>query len=272
MSAATSAALVLLGAWALTMSIGCGRIDYGLVGDAGTDGQAQLDAARDARSDSDAFGTEGGLPDALSPSDARAADAPANDAPAVCGDDECTGAAGETCADCPECDTTVPVCGNSLCNPSESGSTCPGDCGPSVWDPAWTAEEREFVRLLNEVRTAPSGLDCPDAHYDPVGPLTEDTSLRDLARTWSWATALAAPSGGFACNGASYLDIANEWGVDVRGGLGYWSTGGLTAADAVEGLIGDPERCRYLMGASYTAAGAGYVETPSIRSLYYYFR
>jgi hypothetical protein len=46
----------------------------------------------------------------------------------VCGDSVCNGS--ESCGTCPnDCGACPPVCGDSVCNGSESCGTCPNDCG-----------------------------------------------------------------------------------------------------------------------------------------------
>jgi hypothetical protein len=47
-----------------------------------------------------------------------------------CGDGLCDSLNGENQTNCPiDCAAGGPVCGNTYCEPSESCSTCPGDCG-----------------------------------------------------------------------------------------------------------------------------------------------
>lgn len=193
------------------------------------------------------------------------------DAPFVaqCGDQICSGVAGETCGGCgADCNTRAFVCGNSLCDPGEDGATCAADCGPSPWPAAWIAAEDSFRTLLDSARTA--GQDCPGMMMPAVGALSSAGDLVVIARVWTYVSVLENGSA-VPCNGASLFDIASDHGTVISGGYGAYGSA-IDAAAALNLLMNDAARCPALMSSSFTEIGVGHAENAQIRTYHFYLR
>jgi uncharacterized protein YkwD len=167
---------------------------------------------------------------------------------AVCGDNVCSGNAGENCTTCADCVTLTPVCGNSVCDPGEA-TTCYTDCGPLPW--AWPGDADEMLIAVNQART--SGTTCPGGGGQQTAPaLTADTTLEVTAREWAWETAHLGWTMSASCNGRSGNDRVTDAGASTA-----WKVFNATSpTTAITYLLGSKDSCNAIMSASNTRLGA----------------
>jgi len=188
---------------------------------------------------------------------------------AVCGDQVCTAAGGETCHSCSDCVTRTFVCGNLLCDPGETDVTCATDCGPSVWPAAWVTVETDFVTAFNAART--SGRDCATSMNPPVAAVTVAGELTTIARIYAWVggveNGMSVP-----CNGATLGDIATDRGITVTGGMFAFGNPTITAQAALDSMFGVDGLCTFSMDPAMTQIGVGFVQSASIGTVNVYLR
>lgn len=219
----------------------CGRVGFDPLGEAGTSGD-------------DASGDGVGLIDAIVCTnddgvclvECVGMD---NDCATTCGDSVCVGNASEKCAACAECNTQAPVCGNSLCDGTETSATCETDCGPAVWP--WTQQAADLLIEINNMRTA--GVMCPGGNRPAVGALAmgPDPSRGAEQLAWQAAHQPVAISSLTTCNGVEYLSLINAAG---------YSGGAFASGATAQGVITTMRTgtsCDRLMMGGYSEASIG---------------
>ena len=166
---------------------------------------------------------------------------------AVCGDQVCSGGAGELCSACSDCATLAQVCGNGACDPGESPG-CYADCGPTPW--TWTSDANALLAAVNQART--NGTMCPGGGGMQIRPaLVYDTSLEPFAREVAWETAHESWTNNVGCNGRSFSDQ-----LTMLGAAALWKVyGAATPGDAIGFLLGMMGSCNSIMAAGITQLG-----------------
>jgi hypothetical protein len=172
----------------------------------------------------------------------------------TCGDGICVGNAGELCANCADCNTLNPVCGNGYCDSNEDSDTCYADCGPTPWP--WTSDEDSFRAMVNSIRTG--GYKCPSSSMPTTAPaLTRVASMDTAARMYAWAYAYQLlPQADVSCNGRTIQDRFNDAQAPGSGMSVELSQPGFDVAAAFPVFLG-PTSCASLMDPTWTRLGVG---------------
>jgi uncharacterized protein YkwD len=179
------------------------------------------------------------------------ADARPDAAPAVCGDNVCSGDQGELCATCTDCKTLSQVCGNGACEAGED--SCYADCGPLPWPSTWQTEATDMLAALNQART--TGVMCPGSGtVTTAPPLTYDPTIEPTAREWAWEAAHENWIPADSCNGRTALDRITAAGLGTGSAWKVFDSASPT--DAINMLLAYNVSCPNLMTPSVTKFAA----------------
>ena len=217
------------------LAAGCGRIGFGTAGDGG--------AAADDSAVPDA--TTACVADGFCPPSCVGSDP---DCATICGDGVCVGNAGELCTTCAaDCRTTMDVCGNGTCGPSETGATCFTDCGPSPW--TWSQDQAELLTAINQARTG--GTACGGMQETTAAALTVDPALARAARDVTWEEAHLGTIALNRCDGQSMTSFLGS----VNASSTRLSSGQTTTQQRFAELIA--QSCSEVMNPAFTRVGIG---------------
>jgi len=174
----------------------------------------------------------------------------------ICGDAVCDNAIGENCQSCAaDCATASPVCGNGVCDGSETTASCIDDCGPTPWPSAWAVVEAQMLDAINSHRA--TGATCPGdvMSRPPVGALARDPGLDALARNETWDFS----HHGYRdprCSGVDIFELMVAAGHGGFRGVARATIATVTAA--VDFWMADVDVCPALMNPVYTITGCGH--------------